>query len=45
MITLFLALNGCELAMDDATAVLTWLALAAGELSEDDLAARIRAAI
>lgn len=42
---LFLALNGCELAMDDATAVLTWLALAAGELSEDDLAARIRAAI
>ena len=42
---LFLALNGRELAMDDATAVLTWLALAAGELSEDDLAARIRTAI
>lgn len=42
---LFLALNGCEMAMDDAAAVLTWLALAAGELSEDDLAARIRTAI
>ncbi|MFG1348829.1 type II toxin-antitoxin system death-on-curing family toxin [Xanthobacter autotrophicus] len=38
---LFLALNGFELAMDDATAVTTWLALAASGLSEDELADRI----
>ncbi|WP_238123360.1 MULTISPECIES: type II toxin-antitoxin system death-on-curing family toxin [unclassified Xanthobacter] len=38
---LFLALNGYELTMDDATAVTTWLALAASELSEDELADRI----
>ncbi|MFG1430447.1 type II toxin-antitoxin system death-on-curing family toxin [Xanthobacter sp. V2C-4] len=40
---LFLALNGYELAMDDTTAVTTWLALAASGLSEDELAARIAA--
>ena len=40
---LFLALNGYDLAMDDATAVTTWLALAASELSEDELADRIAA--
>lgn len=42
---LFLALNGYELAMDDATAVTTWLALAASELSEDELADSIAALI
>ncbi len=35
---LFLALNGKALEFDDADAVLTMLALAAGELSEDQLA-------
>lgn len=42
---LFLALNGYELAMDDTTTVTTWLALAASELSEDELATRIAAAL
>ncbi|MFG1466539.1 type II toxin-antitoxin system death-on-curing family toxin [Xanthobacter sp. DSM 24535] len=42
---LFLDFNGYELAMDDATAVTTWLSLAAGELSEEALAAKIRDAL
>ncbi|MFS8035970.1 type II toxin-antitoxin system death-on-curing family toxin [Xanthobacter sp. AM11] len=42
---LFLALNGYELTMDDATAVKTWLALAASELREEDLARKIEAAL
>lgn len=42
---LFLALNGYELTLDDAAAVTTWLALAASELSEDELARRIEAAL
>lgn len=42
---LFLDLNGHELTMDDATAVTTWLSLAAGELSEEALAAKIRDAL
>ena len=35
---LFLALNGCELQFDATDAVRTMLALAAGELSEEELA-------
>lgn len=42
---LFLALNGYELTMDDAAAVTTWLALAASELTEDELARRIEEAL
>lgn len=42
---LFLNLNGFELTMDDATVVATWLALAAGDVSEQDLAAVLRAAL
>lgn len=42
---LFLDLNGYELAMDDVTAVTTWLSLAAGELAEEALAAKIRDAL
>ncbi len=42
---LFLALNGFELTMDDATAVATWLALAAGGMTEEALAERIRGAL
>lgn len=42
---LFLALNGHELTMDDTEAVTTWLALAAGELEEEELAGRIRGAM
>ena len=41
-VELFLAINGLELAADDAVCVLTMLAIAAGELSEDDFAAWIR---
>lgn len=41
-VELFLALNGFELAADDAACVLTMLAVAAGDLSEDDFAAWIR---
>ena len=39
---LFLALNGQELTADDASCVITVLALAAGDLSEDAFAAWIR---
>ncbi|MFG1208993.1 type II toxin-antitoxin system death-on-curing family toxin [Xanthobacter flavus] len=42
---LLLALNGYDLTMDDATAVKTWLALAASELREEDLARKIEAAL
>ncbi|MFG1181489.1 type II toxin-antitoxin system death-on-curing family toxin [Xanthobacter versatilis] len=42
---LFLALNGYDLTMDDAAAVTTWLALAASELTEDDLAIKIEASL
>lgn len=42
---LFLDLNGHELTMDDATAVTAWLSLAAGELAEEALAAKIRDAL
>ena len=42
---LFLAINGHELTMDDTEAVTTWLALAAGELEEEELAGRIRQAL
>lgn len=41
-VELFLALNGFELTADDADCVLTMLAVAAGDLSEDDFAAWIR---
>lgn len=40
---LFLALNGKRLTASDATAILTFVALAAGDLGEDDLAAWFRA--
>ncbi|MGE0071694.1 MAG: type II toxin-antitoxin system death-on-curing family toxin [Thiomonas sp.] len=40
---LFLVLNGFELTADDAACVLTMLAVAAGEMSEDEFAAWIRA--
>lgn len=39
---LFLALNGIALRFDDGAAVMTMLALAAGELSEDELADWLR---
>lgn len=42
---LFLDLNGYELTMDDATAATTWLSLAAGEVTEEALAEKIRAAL
>lgn len=42
---LFLALNGYVFSMSDAEFVETWLALAAGDLSEETLAERIRATI
>lgn len=42
---LFLALNGYDLTLDDAAAVTTWLALAASELTEDELATKIEAAL
>jgi death on curing protein len=38
---LFLELNGFELAASDAACVATFLALAAGELTEDELARRV----
>lgn len=38
----FLALNGFELVVDDASFVLTFLALAAGEITEDALADWLR---
>ena len=41
-IELCLLLNGQQLAADDAACVLTALALAAGELTEDELAAWLR---
>ncbi|MCI1192390.1 type II toxin-antitoxin system death-on-curing family toxin [Calidifontimicrobium sp. SYSU G02091] len=41
-VELFLALNGIELTADDAGCVLTMLAVAAGDLAEDDFAAWIR---
>ncbi len=41
-VELFLALNGLELTADDAACVLTMLAVAAGDLPEDDFAAWIR---
>ena len=40
---LFLEINGCTLLADDAECVLTMLAVAGGQLSEDALAAWIRA--
>lgn len=40
---LFLRLNGHQLAADDADCVLTMLAVAAGEVVEDDFAAWLRA--
>lgn len=40
---LFLALNGVELVASDADCIVTFLKLAAGELTEDDLAAWIEA--
>lgn len=42
-VELFLLLNGWQLRADDASCVLTMLALAAGELPEDDFAQWIRA--
>lgn len=42
-VELFLAINGIDLLADDADCVLTMLAVAAGDLSEDDFAAWIRA--
>ena len=42
---LFLALNGCELAADDITCVGIMLNVAAGEISEADFAAWLRAHI
>ena len=39
---LFLVLNGFELTADDAACVLTMLAVASGDMSEDDIAAWIR---
>ena len=43
MARLFLKLNGVEIAFDKADAIRTMLALAAGELPEDELAAWFRA--
>ncbi len=42
---LFLQLNGYDMTADDADCVLTMLAVAAGDLSEDHFAARLRAHI
>lgn len=42
-VELFLALNGFELEADDASCVLTMLAVAAGEMTEPDFAAWMRA--
>lgn len=42
---LFLALNGRELTMEDTEAVMTWFALASGEMGEEGLAERIRRAM
>jgi death-on-curing protein len=42
---LFLALNGRQLVADDASCVLTMLALAAGDLSEEEFAQWLRAHI
>jgi death-on-curing protein len=42
-VELFLSLNGLELAAADAACVVTMLRLAAGDLSEDDFAAWVRA--
>jgi death-on-curing protein len=39
---LFLADNGCKLVLDKADAVRTMMALAAGEISEEDFAAWLR---
>lgn len=39
---LFLELNGCELEYREADAVVTMVALAAGEISEDELAGWLR---
>lgn len=44
-VELFLALNGWELTADDAQCVLTMLALAAGDLAEDEFAQWLRAHI
>jgi death-on-curing protein len=44
-VELFLALNGWNLLADDAQCVLTTLALAAGDLSEDEFAQWLRAHI
>ena len=44
-VELFLALNGWDLMADDAQCVLTMLALAAGDLGEDELAQWLRAHI
>ncbi len=41
-VELFLALNGWDLLADDAQCVLTMLALAAGDLSEDEFAQWLR---
>lgn len=41
-IELFLTLNGYDLEIDDAQCVLTILQVAAGEITEDELAAWIR---
>ena len=41
-VELFLALNGFELTADDTDCVLTMLAVASGDLAEDDFAAWIR---
>jgi death-on-curing protein len=42
-VELFLALNDVELTADDAACVLTMLALASGQIPEDEFAAWIRA--
>lgn len=42
---LFLGLNGLELSISDAAVVAVWTALAAGELTEEELARTIRAAL
>ena len=44
-VELFLALNGWDVLADDAQCVLTMLALAAGDLGEDDFAQWLRAHI
>lgn len=43
--TVFLLVNGYRLPVSDAENIATWLALAAGELSEADLAAWLRARV